>query len=114
VTELPVVHYLTALFGGRIRVAEYALYGSPELAASVTKALDGRRGCLMANHGTVTVGATLAEAYRLNQYLEWLCEVWLRAQTAGAAMGRAPAELSEAELAEVGEKIRTYGQDVPQ
>lgn len=114
VTELPVLHYLTALFNGPIRVAEYALFGTPELAAAVAKALDGRRGCLMANHGTVTVGSTLAEAYQLNQYLEWLCEVWLRARTAAPGVGRAPAELSQAELAKVVERVQTYGQDVPQ
>ncbi len=113
VDELPVVHYLTALFGGPIRVAPYATYGTPELAASVTEALKGRAGCLMSNHGTVTVGDSLAKAYLLNQYLEWLCEVWLRAATAGAALGASPRELPADELDRVIEKFGSYGQVPP-
>ncbi|SDT20453.1 class II aldolase/adducin family protein [Actinopolymorpha singaporensis] len=113
VDELPVVHYLTALFGGPVRVAPYATYGTPELAASVTEALKGRTGCLMSNHGTVTVGDSLAKAYQLNQYLEWLCEVWLRAVGAGAALGVSPRELPGDELDRVIEKFGSYGQVPP-
>jgi L-fuculose-phosphate aldolase len=114
VKELPPIHYMTALFGGVIRVADYATYGTPELAASVGKALDGRTGCLMANHGSVATGPTLANAYLLNQHLEWLCDVWLRAVTAGAALGVQPAVLPESEIAKVMEKFETYGQAAPQ
>lgn len=114
VKELPPIHYMTAMFGGIVRVAEYATYGTPELAASVAKAIDGRTGCLMANHGTVAVGPTLAHAYLLNQHLEWLCDVWLRAVTAGAALGVQPAVLPEAEISKVMGKFETYGQEAPQ
>jgi L-fuculose-phosphate aldolase len=113
VDELPSIHYLVALFGGAVRVAPYATYGTPELAASVTEALDGRTGCLMANHGTVTVGPSLGKAYLLNQYLEWLCEVWLRASTAGGATGQRPRELPPEEIERVIAKFATYGQAVP-
>jgi L-fuculose-phosphate aldolase len=113
VKELPPIHYMTAMFGGIIRVADYATYGTPELAASVGKAMDGRTGCLMANHGTVAAGPSLANAYLLNQHLEWLCDVWLRAATAGAALGVRPAVLDEAEIARVMEKFETYGQAAP-
>lgn len=111
--ELPAFHYLIALFGGPVRVAEYATYGSPELAASVTKALEGRTGCLMANHGTVTVGPTLGKAYELNVYLEWLCDVWLRALGGASAAGVAPVQLSDAEIAKVMKKMESYGQEPP-
>ena len=113
VDELPSIHYLVALFGGPVRVAPYATYGTPELAASVTGALEGRTGCLMSNHGTVTVGPDLAKAYLLNQYLEWLCEVWLRASTAAGSTGPAPRELPADEIERVVEKFGTYGQVAP-
>ena len=113
VDELPSIHYLVALFGGPVRVAEYATYGTPELAASVTTALEGRTGCLMANHGTVTVGPALEKAYTLNKYLEWLCEVWLRAATAGASTGTPPRTLPADEIDRVVEKFQTYGQVPP-
>jgi L-fuculose-phosphate aldolase len=105
VDELPSLHYLVAMFGGPVRVAAYATYGTPELAANMAAALAERTGCLLGNHGALTVGGSLAEAYSRAQYLEWLCDVWLRASAAGS-----PRLLSAAEIARVGEKLATYGQ----
>ncbi|MER7171206.1 class II aldolase/adducin family protein [Streptomyces mesophilus] len=107
VDELPPVHYMTAALGGVVRVAPYALYGSDELAENMLGALRDRTGCLLQNHGTVTYGATLAQAYDRTAQLEWLCHLWL---TANSVPGRAPRLLSEGELLEVGEKLKGYGQ----
>ncbi|MEU9535276.1 class II aldolase/adducin family protein [Streptomyces sp. NPDC048213] len=107
VTEVPPIHYAAAILGGTVRVAPYARYGTPELAANMLAALRDRTGCLLANHGTVTCGATLDEAYDRTAQLEWLCRVWL---TASSVPGRSPALLSEAQLGEVGEALRGYGQ----
>lgn len=106
VEEVPPVHYYTAMFGGRVRVADYATYGTAELAAKVTDALRGRTGCLLGNHGALTIGDTLAQAYQRAIYLEWLCEVALRALSAG----RPPRLLDDAELARVAAKLADYGQ----
>lgn len=108
VDELPSVHYLVALFGGPVRVADYATFGTERLAENMIKALDGRTGCILGNHGTITVGAELAKAYSLNVYLEWLCEVWLRASTAGTPRLLPPEEIQRAI-----EKFATYGQELP-
>jgi L-fuculose-phosphate aldolase len=82
-TELPPIHYNTLLLGGVVRVAEYATYGTPELAENVRTALAGRRAALMANHGGVTIGRTLAEAFENARLLEWLCGVYVRAKMIG-------------------------------
>lgn len=82
-TELPPIHYNTLLLGGVVKVAPYATYGTPELAANVRAALEGRRAALMANHGGVTIGATLEEAFEATRLLEWLCEVYVRALGVG-------------------------------
>lgn len=108
VDELPPVHYLTAMFGGKIRVAPYATFGTPELADNMLAALEERTGCILGNHGTVTVGGSLDKAYTLNIYLEWLCEVWLRADAAGR-----PRLISDEELEVVRRKISSYGQSAP-
>lgn len=108
VDELPSVHYLVALFGGPIRVAQYATFGTPELAEHMIKALANRKGCILGNHGTITVGTELAQAYTLNVYLEWLCEVWLRATAAGT-----PRILPPEEIERVMRKIASYGQVPP-
>jgi L-fuculose-phosphate aldolase len=104
VDTLPTIHYLVAKFGGPVRVAPYATYGTPELAANVAAALKDRTGCLLANHGTITTGANLADAYDRAVYLEWLCEVWLRATAAGA-----PRLLDDEEIGRVVDKLATYG-----
>lgn len=107
VTELPAIHYLTGALGGPVRVAPYAPYGTPELAAHALRALDDRSGCLLRNHGTLTYGDTLDRAYDRTAQLEWMCRVWL---TASSVPGLSPSLLTEAELAEAGERLRGYGQ----
>ncbi|MFF3752326.1 class II aldolase/adducin family protein [Streptomyces sp. NPDC002018] len=107
VPELPLIHYMAAAFGGPVRVAPYALYGTDELAAGMLAALRDRTGCLLRNHGTVTYGATLAQAYDRTAQLEWMCRLWL---TASSVPGRTPSLLSEDQLREAGEKLRGYGQ----
>jgi L-fuculose-phosphate aldolase len=87
VGELPPIHYMTADLGGVVRVADYALYGTPELAEAVLRALD--------------------RAYDRGAQLEWMCRVWLAASSAG--MG-APAALSTAELSAASAKLSGYGQ----
>jgi L-fuculose-phosphate aldolase len=108
VEELPTIHYLLAVMGGPIRVAAYARFGSPELAANVLAAIQGRSGVLLANHGAVTYGPTIQVAYDRALYLEWVAEVWLRAHALAPAFS--PRILDEAEMADVYARIQgTYG-----
>ncbi|MEU9830862.1 class II aldolase/adducin family protein [Streptosporangium sp. NPDC048047] len=100
-TELPPIHYNTLLLGGVVRVAGYATYGTPELAANVRAALDGRRAALLANHGGVTVGDDLEAAFEAARLLEWLCEVYVRARSMGE-----PRVLTEEQLAAVTHRSR--------
>ncbi|GIN00674.1 class II aldolase/adducin family protein [Planomonospora venezuelensis] len=95
-TELPPVHYNALLLGGTVRVAEYATYGTPELAAAVRDALAGRQAALLANHGGVTIGDDLDKAFEATRLLEWLCEVYVRARSVGE-----PRVLTEEQLAAV-------------
>ena len=71
------------LLGGDVRVAPYATFGSPELAANVHAALEGRAAALMANHGAVTYAGDLAKAVELALLLEWACTVYWRAASIG-------------------------------
>jgi L-fuculose-phosphate aldolase len=81
--ELPCVHYEMVALGGPVRVAPYRTFGSPELAAVVHDALEGRSAALMANHGAITLGDTLAQAVERAHLLEWACEVYWRAAAVG-------------------------------
>jgi L-fuculose-phosphate aldolase len=108
VDELPTIHYILAVMGGPIRVAPYARFGSPELADNVLRAIEGRSGVLLANHGAVTYGPTIEAAYDRALYLEWVAEVWLRAHALAPAF--TPRILQEAEMADVYAKIQSaYG-----
>ncbi|MDD3530882.1 MAG: class II aldolase/adducin family protein, partial [Gallionellaceae bacterium] len=91
--------------GGKdIRCAGYAVFGSQALSDQVLAALDGRRACLMANHGLVAFGRTLDLALALAIEVESLCEQYWRASLLGE-----PVLLDEAEMAEALAKFQDYG-----
>jgi L-fuculose-phosphate aldolase len=94
--ELPCVHYQMLLLGGTVRVAPYATFGTPELAAAVLDALEGRTAALMANHGAVVHAGETHAAVELSLLLEWACTVYWRA----AAIGK-PSLLDEDQRADV-------------
>ena len=83
IDELPLVHYGMLAFGGSVRVAPYATFGSDELAERTVEALQNRNAALMANHGTVTFAADLTTAVENALLLEWACEVYWRAHAIG-------------------------------
>ena len=68
-------HYMVAEFGGNdIKCSKYATFGSDKLSKYVNKVLHKRKGCLIANHGQVTIGDNLEEAVDLSIALEKLSE----------------------------------------
>ena len=102
---LPPFHYMVAMAGGAdIRCAAYATFGTQALSDAVIAALQGRRACLMANHGLVAWGASLGSALALAVEVEALCGQYLRACQVGE-----PVLLSEAEMAEVLARFKDYG-----
>ena len=60
----------------------------------------------MANHGAITTGPTLAKALSLLPYLEYICEIQLRAMATGAAIKY----VSDAEMEQAIIGMSTYGQ----
>jgi L-fuculose-phosphate aldolase len=104
--ELPCVHYQMLLLGGPVRVAPYRTFGTPELAATVLDALDGRTAALMANHGALNFSGDMDSAVDAALLLEWACEVYWRAAQLGE-----PRALGEEERRAVVEAAaaRSYG-----
>jgi L-fuculose-phosphate aldolase len=109
VDEVPAVHYYLAPLGGEVRVAPYATYGTAALAEGMLRALHGRAACLLANHGAVTVGPSLAAAYDRARQLEWVCEVALRVLSVPGT----PRLLSSDQLADAAARLADYGQRPP-
>jgi L-fuculose-phosphate aldolase len=105
--ELPAIHYAITGLGGPVRVAPYVRFGSDRLAAAAVAALDGRSAVILRNHGAVTYGRDLAQAYDRALLLEWLARTYRMALSYGE-----PAILSAAELDEVTAEARRrrYGE----
>lgn len=104
VEEVPAVHYGMLMFGGSLRVAPYATFGTPELAEAVARALEGRTAALMQNHGAVAIGHDLAFALEVAQLTEWACRVYWTARTIGD-----PKVLTDEQLQEVAEQVQRIG-----
>jgi L-fuculose-phosphate aldolase len=103
--EIPACHYMIAAFGGTtIRCAGYARYGTKELSDFTLKALEGRNGCLLANHGMIAVGANLENAMWLAMELETLA----RQYYLSLALGN-PFILTDEQIADTARGFTTYG-----
>jgi L-fuculose-phosphate aldolase len=103
--DIPAFHYMVAVAGGNaVRCARYATFGTPELARNALEAMAGRRACLLANHGSVAVGASLDDALRVAIEVEVLAEQYARALQLGE-----PVILDDAEMSRVHERFRDYG-----
>ncbi|MFZ9642479.1 MAG: class II aldolase/adducin family protein [Candidatus Methylopumilus sp.] len=103
--EIPPFHYMIAVVGGdTIPCAEYALFGTQDLSDKAIAALKGRRACLLANHGMIAVGKTLAQALDIAIEVETLCEQYWRALQIGE-----PQHLSKQQMDDVFEQFKGYG-----
>jgi L-fuculose-phosphate aldolase len=103
---IPAFHYMVAAArGADIPCVPYATFGTEELARHVASGLTSRNACLMANHGQIALGASLAEALELAAEVEVLAEQYCKLLAIAE-----PHLLSESEMARVLERFRAYGQ----
>lgn len=83
--NIPILLAEQALFlGGEVICAEYGVVGSKALADNIVEALGtDRKAALLRNHGAVTVGKDLREAFILADFLEHGAYVAILAKTVG-------------------------------
>jgi L-fuculose-phosphate aldolase len=93
--DLPAIHYAITSLGGPVRVAGYERFGSHRLAQAAVSALTGRYAVILRNHGAVSYGASLAQAYERALLLEWLARVYRMACSLGNPHILSPEELDE-------------------
>jgi L-fuculose-phosphate aldolase len=100
---IPAVHYMIAVADTtEVAVADYATYGTPELARNVREAFRApAKACLIANHGLVAAGGSLREAAAVAEAMETLAGLYYRALAVGK-----PVVLSDQQMAEVQAKYR--------
>lgn len=103
--DIPAFHYMVAVAGGdSIRCAPYATFGTQALSDSALAALQGRKACLLANHGMICIDRDLDSVLALAVEVETLARQYCQALQIGD-----PVILPKDEMARVLEKFRTYG-----
>lgn len=108
--EIPPLHYMIAAAGGpNIRCADYATFGTAALSRNVLAAMEGRRACLIANHGMIAIGDDLERALWLAVEVETLARQYILSLQIGG-----PKLLAEEEIARVLEKFADYGYRDPE
>ena len=103
--EIPPIHYMIACAGGdTIPCAPYATFGTEELSRHAVAALEGRSACLLAHHGMIVVGTSLAKAMWLAVEVETLAR-----QYHGCLQIGTPPQLAKAEIENVRARMAGYG-----
>lgn len=107
--EIPAFHYMVAVAGGRkIPLADYATFGTGELAASAVNALSGGyKACLLANHGQIAFAGNLGKALELAAEVETLARQYIDVLGLGGGC-----VLDDTEMDRVIAKFKSYGKQV--
>ena len=103
--DIPALHYMVAAAGGpNIRCAPYATFGTDELSNYALEALQGRKACLLGNHGVIATGDSLYKALWLAKEVEVLAQQYFLTMQMGG-----PSLLSDEEIKNVANKMKSYG-----
>ena len=79
----PVIDEAAQILGGEVKVTEYALPGSHEMAENAIEAIGDGASCLLANHGAVAVGKDMDAAFRVCTVLEMTSQIYYMARCIG-------------------------------
>lgn len=102
--DVPAVHYMIAMAGGdTIRCTPYSVFGEQELSDHALEALQGRKACLLGNHGMIALGKDLDDALAVAVEVEFLCEIYSRTMQVGE-----PHILTSQQMHDVKQKFVDY------
>ncbi|KXB65602.1 putative L-ribulose-5-phosphate 4-epimerase [Aedoeadaptatus coxii] len=105
--ELPPISYLIASAGTRIvPFARYETFGTKELGEAAVEAMGDCKAVMLANHGLIAGGDTLAQAFSLAQEIEFCAFMYVTALSTGKKINFIPDD----KMDEVIEKFKGYGQ----
>ncbi|MFX1485571.1 MAG: class II aldolase/adducin family protein [Promethearchaeota archaeon] len=79
----PLTDEFVVFVGGEVRLADYAVAGSEELANNVILAIGGSRAVLLSNHGLLCYGRDLDDALFVTELVEETARVLVHALTIG-------------------------------
>ena len=85
---IPAFHYMVGVMGGTtLRCARYATYGTQALSDAALEALEGRKACLLGQHGQIALGKTLDAALWMAIEVETLARMYQQALVLGEPPG---------------------------
>ena len=97
--DLPAIDYMIAVTGAtKVKCAEYASYGTKELAENAYKAMGSSLAVILANHGLTT-------ALNITVQVEYISNLYIKAKNIGE-----PIVLPDNEMNSMLERFKTYGQ----
>lgn len=73
----PFLDEIVLMIGGEIKVAEYGMPGSKELAQNAVRALGKKNAVLLANHGSLCCGENLEKAFETAELVERVAKVFI-------------------------------------
>ena len=100
--ELPATHYMIAVAGETVRVADYASFGSKELAENAAKGMEDRNAVLLANHVIIGGSNNLRNAFNVIEEVEYCAKIYVIAKSIGN-----PIILPEKEMKFMSEKFKS-------
>ncbi len=100
---IPPVHYLIGFAGTDVRCAEYATYGTKELAVNACRAMEDRKAVLLANHGLVAGAESLKQAFDIAEIVEYCAEIYIKIRSLGD-----PVLIDEKEMGNIIDKFKNY------
>ena len=103
--EIPALHYYVAFAGKTIPCAKYASYGTQELADNAFDGMGEGKAALLANHGLITIGRSVKEAFLVAEMSEEMAEYYYRTKSIGE-----PVLLDEEEMESMLVRFKSYGQ----
>ena len=103
--DIPALHYYVAFAGKTIPCAKYASYGTQELADNAFEGMGDGKAALLANHGLITIGRSVKEAFLVAEMSEEMAEYYYRTKSIGE-----PVLLDEEEMESMLLRFKSYGQ----
>ena len=102
--DLPALHYLVGFAGNSVSCADYATFGTQELADNAVEAMGADNAVLLANHGLLAAGRDLSSAMRVAEEVEFVARLYVHARSIGT-----PAILDEDEMNVIRHRFEHYG-----
>ena len=98
---------MVAVAGEDVRVAEYATFGTEQLAKNAYEAMRDRKAVILANHGILGGDSNLDKAFNIIEEVEYCSKIYCIAKSIGN-----PVILDHDEMQVMKHKFQNYGKNV--